>query len=98
MTQGNSTGSYRSTTENHMKAFDALPAAARKALREANFDWATQPFVTHWRRGHFKDGKAMADYIVQIDANKTKTDLRKVWGADYPGALPAPRRRGGRRS
>jgi hypothetical protein len=47
---GNGSGSYRSTLQNHMKAFDKLPPTLRQALANAVFDWATQPILTLWRR------------------------------------------------
>jgi len=48
---GNSGGSYYSTPENAMRAFDKLPRTVRNALANAIFDWASQPFLTQWRRG-----------------------------------------------
>ena len=42
----NSRGSYRTTRQNAMKAFDKLPPKARAALANAAFNWAAQPVLT----------------------------------------------------
>jgi hypothetical protein len=89
----NSTGSYRSTTANHMKAYDNLPPSMRKVMANCNFDWATQPWLTYWKKGRYKTGPEMAVALKKLDADTTKMQLRKVWGADYPGALPVHSRR-----
>jgi hypothetical protein len=34
-----------------MRAFDKLPPVVRRALANAVFDWAAQPFLTDLRRG-----------------------------------------------
>jgi hypothetical protein len=47
----NSRGSYPTTAECDLKAYDKLPAKLRQALQESVFDWASQPFLTNVRRG-----------------------------------------------
>jgi alpha-ketoglutarate-dependent taurine dioxygenase len=48
---GNSAGTYRTTFQNAMKAFDKLPTSIRDALANAHHNYAVQPFLTQWRRG-----------------------------------------------
>lgn len=68
----NSKGSYYSTTENSMAAYDKLPPTARKALQDAVFCWAPQPIVTRWRNGSkgYKTGADIAKTVAQWDRNK----------------------------
>lgn len=67
-------GSYRTSIENHMKAFDKLPAPIREALRNSSVNWAAQPFLTAYRRGvHYSEIIAL---IEQADA-KEAAKLRK---------------------
>ena len=93
MNLSNSSGSYRTTIENHIKAFDKLPPSARRAMANAKLDWAGQPFLRVWRKGGFKTGPDLAKHIEYTDEQIVRRELRKVWGADYPGALPAATRR-----
>lgn len=82
---GNSSGSYRSTPERSMAAFDRLPPTARKALREAAFNWATQPILTQFRRGvrGYVTGEQIAESISKWDRDQKIKEARRVWGADY---------------
>lgn len=91
---GNGSGSYRSSTENSMRAFDKLPRSARAALAEAAFDWATQPFLTAFNRGRFRTGKELAAYIKKIDPDQVAKRARKTYGADHPQAGKLPSKRG----
>ena len=70
----NSKGSYSTTPEQTMAAFDKLPPSARVALREAISDWATQPFLTKWRNGVYKTGKDIAKRIDHLN----RKDLAKA--------------------
>jgi len=84
---GNSGGSYRSTTKNSMRAFDKLPASARAALANANYDWAPQPFVTGFeRRGRWKTGKELAEHITSYDLAHICRSARRAYGSDHPQA------------
>ena len=84
---GNSRGSYVTTTENTMKAFDKLPASARAALANANYDWATQPFYTGFeKRGRWKTGKELAAYIAKIDREEVGKKALRFYGPDHPQA------------
>jgi hypothetical protein len=85
----NTNGSYRSTLANVMNAYDKLPPSARRALQNTIFDWAPQPFATSFKKGLFKTGPELAEYITSTDQRTSKAELWKTWGPDYPGALPA---------
>jgi hypothetical protein len=78
----NSSGSYYSTTQNTMRAYDKLPPAARKALADAAFNWAPQPIVTKWNRGcaGYKTGPDIARKISEWDADRIAKDRSRVWG------------------
>jgi len=71
---GNSHGSYYSTPERHMRAYDKLPRTVRQALADADFDYATQPVLTHWRRG--ASPKALVRLIRQWDRKDRKRKRR----------------------
>jgi Family of unknown function (DUF6525) len=87
----NSRGSYRTTRENVMRAFDALTPAARKALREAAFNWVPQQIRTRYRKGYDTD-ETIGTFIAWWDAEKVARDRAKVWGiADE--VQPKPKRR-----
>jgi predicted Zn-dependent protease with MMP-like domain len=47
----NSAGSYRTTRELAMRAYDTLPREVRDALKEAVADFVPQPLVTDMRQG-----------------------------------------------
>jgi len=88
---GNSSGSYCSTRENSMRAYDKLPASARAALANASYDWATQPFLTGFeRRGRWKTGKELAAYISKIDRDEVGKKARRLYGPDHPQAAAQP--------
>jgi hypothetical protein len=78
----NSSGSYRSTDQAAMRAYDKLPPAARKALADAAFNWAPQPIVTKWNRGYvgYKTGPDIARKVVEWDADRIAKDRSRVWG------------------
>lgn len=84
---GNSSGSYRSSRENSLAAFDKLPPSAREALANAAFDWAPQPIVTSWRRGvtGMKTGKEIAARVAEWDAQQIAKDRSRVWGIKDDG-------------
>lgn len=68
----NSKGSYYSTTENSMTAYDKLPPTARRALQDAAFCWAPQPVLTRWRKGRagYKTGADIAKTVAKWDRSK----------------------------
>jgi hypothetical protein len=89
----NSRGSYATTGENTMRAFDKLPASARAALREASYDWATQPFLTGFeRRGRWKTGKELAAYITKIDKAEVGAMAYRAYGTDHPQSVKPKRK------
>ena len=47
----NSRGTYKTTYQLSMRAFDKCPPTIRQALAHADYSYATQPFLTAWRRG-----------------------------------------------
>jgi hypothetical protein len=51
VTVQNSSGSYRTTLEAFMKAYDKLPRRLRDALKYSAHDWVPQRFLTAWRQG-----------------------------------------------
>lgn len=70
-TPNNENGNYDTTLERQMAAYDMLPPKARKALQEAQFDWATEPLLKRWqrqRRGYKTDGH-VSRQIKRMDAN-----------------------------
>ena len=66
---GNSRGSYPTTKERTMAAYDKLPPSARKALQDALVDWAVQPIYSSWRNGRkgFKTGSDIAARVAEWD-------------------------------
>jgi Family of unknown function (DUF6525) len=82
----NSTGSYRTTTAASMKAYDALPPTARRALSNAAFQWAPQPFLTAWRKGQFRTGEAIAQWVQEIDVSEVGVEAYKTYGPFHPQA------------
>ena len=76
---GNSRGNYRTTAERTFKAYDKLPPAARKALQEAIFDYATQPIYTAWKkwRKGFRSGPEIAQRIAEWDQKIIKGKKKK---------------------
>ena len=66
---GNSKGSYSTTKERTMAAYDKLPATARKALQDALVDWASQPIYSRWRDGRkgYKTGADIAARVAEWD-------------------------------
>src|SRR5262249_49820225 len=65
----NATGSYRSTRKNHFAAYEKLPPMVRKALQDAAFDYAAQPFLKLWRDG--MSVSALVKMIKTMDCQKT---------------------------
>jgi hypothetical protein len=76
---GNSKGSYRTTAENSMAAYDKLPPSARKALQDAVYCWTTQPFLTRWRNGlpGYRTGKDVAKTIAAMDRRALAEQRKK---------------------
>lgn len=62
-----------------MAAFDKLPPTARKALADATFDYAVQPILTKWRKGHpaMRTGEQIAQMIAQWDAKALAKSAKK---------------------
>ncbi len=79
---GNSSGSYHSTRENSMAAFDKLPPTIRAALANAAFCYAPQPIRTRFNRGlmGYRNVKEVAATIRRWDAEKIAKDRKRVWG------------------
>jgi hypothetical protein len=90
---GNSvTGSYQTTPQRTMRAFDKLPKSARKALANAVADWAPQPILTEHNRqtkGH-ETGAEIAATIEQWNREELakREDQRRRAAGPYKGNLP----------
>jgi hypothetical protein len=54
------------------EAYDSLPAAAKRALQDAVFNWASQPILTRWKRGDrgYKTGADIAVRVAQSDKHQ----------------------------
>lgn len=91
----NGRGSYATTPERTMKAFDQLPRSARAALSSAAIDWAVQPYLTAWRSGKFRSGRDLARDIRADDRHESRKDVRRLYGDDHPAAGVASRLKGG---
>ena len=68
----NGSGSYPTTPAAVMCAYDKLPPAVRRALADAVFHWATQPFLTRLRR----DGYSPEE-IVELIAELEREELAR---------------------
>ena len=68
------TGSYQTTPERSMSAFDKLPPTARRALANSIECWAVQPILTHHRRGTkgFVTGGDIALRVAKWDADELR--------------------------
>jgi Family of unknown function (DUF6525) len=85
------TGSYRTTRENVMRAFDSLPRDARAALANSVDNWVPQPLVTRYRRGILPDAAALVERIEFWNAAelaKREHHRARAIGA-YKGNKPA---------
>lgn len=81
MTDTNSGGgSYYTTPQNSMKAFDKLPPSARRALAFSNNDWAVQPVLTRWRNGQrgWKTGPQVAERVAEWDRKESAKYRRRM--------------------
>ena len=81
MTDFNSKGSYRTTRENMMKAFDKLPREVRMALCEAPENWVPQPLLTKIRRGRRADDVA---FMVRTWSRNFIEKSNRKRGIDIP--------------
>jgi hypothetical protein len=68
----NSRGSYATTSQRTMAAYDKLPPSARKALQDAVVSWAVQPIYSRWRDGRkgYKTGSEIAARVAEWDAKQ----------------------------
>ncbi len=67
----NAEGTYRTTTENMMKAFDKLPSELRQALANSHDNWVAQPVLKIYRR--------KCERNFPSDAVKYCLDMLKRW-------------------
>jgi hypothetical protein len=92
-------GSYRTTRELKMAAFDKLPADVRQALANAAFDYVPQPILTKLKRG--SSAHSLIVLIDRWDKNRIVSDRRRIWRDDRETAgqmielHPHPERREG---
>lgn len=87
---GNAKGSYATTPQLTMQAFDKLPPTARRALANAAICWATQPILTYWRRGYkgYKTGAEIAAKVAAWDNGWHRKDARRGIVAPLAGGEP----------
>ena len=69
---GNSDGTYETTTENMLRAYDKLSPSVKKALMESNQDWVPQPLVT-------KQNQLRKDGMSQEDIDRFLMDIIEGW-------------------
>ena len=83
------TGSYATTPEHSMRAFDQLPATVRAALRDSLEDWVPQPVLTRWNRGNVapKDLVASIQKWDRDELNKRTYQAARGLGP-YKGKKP----------
>lgn len=83
----NSEGSYATTPELYMRAFDKLPKALREAFHEANENYVPQPSLTRLKRGAVSVEAEIAA-IKRWDAmNRAERIMSRVWGRGHPQAI-----------
>lgn len=73
---GNSKGSYHTTPENNLAAFDRLPRSVRAALANADFSWAAAPIRTSFERGRMTAAE-IVKAIRKWDTDKHKRDVKR---------------------
>jgi uncharacterized protein DUF6525 len=71
----NSHGSYRTTREAVMRAYDKLPPEVRHALQNANHDWVSQPLLSMLHR-EWKPA-TLVNLIKTWDRKKHKRDVKR---------------------
>jgi Family of unknown function (DUF6525) len=71
----NDPGTYWTTREAVMKAYDKLPPEVRHALQNANYDWAPQPLVSRLRHG--LSPMALVLSIKRWDRQEHKRDVKR---------------------
>lgn len=61
-----------------MRAFDALPASARRALREAYVNWSAPHLLARWQRGDkgHRTGLELTQRIKARDRMQHRADAR----------------------
>jgi hypothetical protein len=72
----NSKGSYRTTADLVMKAFDRVPTEVRQALATANHNYVAQPFLTKARHG--ESPKHLIKIIRQADEKRAVKHYRRL--------------------
>ena len=94
MTNLNSHGSYKTTQKAAMEAFDKLRPELREALRNAEQNWAPQPFLTQYRRG--LGVEMLALLIRHADQKDRAAAERKLEAGTYANPEPKVRIKVGR--
>lgn len=87
----NSKGSYQTTREQMMKAFDKLPPTLRKALADSDENWVPQILLTKWRRLPWGQGiETLAAVVRSWDMQRRSSkSMARIWGPDHPQAIHA---------
>lgn len=89
----NSRGSYKTTRENMMKAFDKLPSEVRMALANASLNAVPQPYATMLKRGNtintvvgmikLRDGIRRGDTMRALEDGTYCLDIRIIQGKKF---------------
>jgi Family of unknown function (DUF6525) len=87
----NTSGTYRTTRAAVMRAYDKLPPVVRRALANAVFHWAPQPFLTLLRRDGWSP-EEVAEEVADSDREKLDREhkLRQLRAAQREAPLTAP--------
>lgn len=83
----NSKGSYPTTPELMMRAFDKLPRQLRETFANADDNYVPQRHLTYLKRGG-----CVRECINSIERSdllrRTMRRMRRVWGPGHPQAIP----------
>lgn len=92
MPQLNSSGSSGPTWQNNLKAYDRLPRSVRKALQDANQDWACTSLLAEFNRGEISAPDLIAR-VKRWDAmDMSAKTMARRWGPKHPQAIAGTQR------
>ena len=81
MPDHNAPGGTVTTREQTLAAYDRLPAAARRALQDAAFDYDTLQIARNMAIGRkgYTTGEAIARVVSRNDKQLIERDRKRVW-------------------
>lgn len=87
----NGSGSYRTTPERQMKAYDKMPKRLREVVANTNTDWATAPILTMFIKAGWVGAVDLCiKKIAEWERSKfSALSMARVWGPDHPQAVDA---------